>query len=379
MGQKLENIEDVRQAEKSYREQLEKQLQLLEKRVGHKKHLNEGEEARLKVQNRKAELEEAAKKKEAEKVHRRSAKRKDKEERDNLRSELEDLNREFELDRDSYLETMREQNRHIQLLQQLVDKAYLPTDISKVYDCAKYDDNTEKWILPPVEPSPLLFGEVSAPSRKKGSKEYERPIELLQDVVPLPNLGKPASHTSGRKHNSRERDKDRGKDRDREKKRKEKRRRKKRQQKAVVEVEDEDGRSQLSSSGGLIRQMSGYLSRKITQKINSVSPTGETGLGNTGPPPMPPPLKDGDWNEDHWDDGMHAGEVGDEWADDLDHEGYTNNKKEFPVLQGQFDDDWQVESMQATTLLPDEDAQVRYTEPVPPVGGPLPGLRRYKF
>jgi len=379
MGEEIETIEAAQKAERAYRENLEKQLQMLENRVGHKKR-NVGDEARIKVQSRKAELQEAATKKEAEKLKRRSAKRKDKEERDNLRSELEDLHREFELDRDSYLETMREQNRHIQLLQQLVDKAYMPDDISKVYDCAKYDDSTEKWILPPVEPSPILCGDVSIPSRKKASKEYARPIELLEDVVPLPNLGK--ANNSNRKHHSRE--KDRGKDRHREKKRKEKRRRKKHKDKtparAVEEDEypDQDARAQLNSSGGLVRQMSGYLSRKIKQGINSVSPT--PGLGNTDPPPMPLPLSD----EHEWNGGEHrgSGEEIDEWADGWEDEGTAktsswDNKKGLPLLQGQNDDDWQMESLQ-TMNLPlqhDEGVQLRHAEPVPP-SGPLPGLRR---
>merc|ERR1712166_449148 len=111
-------IEQIREAERVVREQMQAKLSLLESRVSSKKVLSPVKkgahvEAREKVQNRKAALEEAAKKKEEEKIRQRAKKKKDQEEKDNLKSELEDMQHEFESDRQSYLDTMREQNRHI--------------------------------------------------------------------------------------------------------------------------------------------------------------------------------------------------------------------------------------------------------------------------
>ena len=55
-------------------------------------------------------------------------------------SELRDLHSEFEVDRQNYLDQMREQNKHIKLLQQIVGTAFLPSDLEKFYDRSTWND-----------------------------------------------------------------------------------------------------------------------------------------------------------------------------------------------------------------------------------------------
>uniref|UniRef100_A0A915EVR5 Kinesin-like protein n=1 Tax=Echinococcus canadensis TaxID=519352 RepID=A0A915EVR5_9CEST len=55
-----------------------------------------------------------------------------------LETEIEDLQREFELDREDYLESIRKQNRQIGLLQAILDK---------VQPCIRRD-NSNEWVLP---------------------------------------------------------------------------------------------------------------------------------------------------------------------------------------------------------------------------------------
>ncbi|CDS41105.1 kinesin family 7 [Echinococcus multilocularis] len=72
-----------------------------------------------------------------------------------LETEIEDLQREFELDREDYLESIRKQNRQIGLLQAILDKVQPCirrdsnyANLEKIKKQACFDEDSNEWVLP---------------------------------------------------------------------------------------------------------------------------------------------------------------------------------------------------------------------------------------
>uniref|UniRef100_A0A5K3FTZ0 Kinesin-like protein n=1 Tax=Mesocestoides corti TaxID=53468 RepID=A0A5K3FTZ0_MESCO len=87
--------------------------------------------------------------------HKNKLLQREKQKTNSLEAEIEDLQREFELDREDYLESIRKQNRQISLLQAILhkiqpcirrDSNYANLDKIKKQAC--FDDDTNEWILP---------------------------------------------------------------------------------------------------------------------------------------------------------------------------------------------------------------------------------------
>jgi hypothetical protein len=68
------------------------------------------------------------------------------------KQEIEDLTEEFQSERETYLTEMRRQNKEIQLYEQIAALVFSSKEIGKVWERAKYDEETETWILPRIKP-----------------------------------------------------------------------------------------------------------------------------------------------------------------------------------------------------------------------------------
>ncbi|VDO05465.1 unnamed protein product [Rodentolepis nana] len=81
-----------------------------------------------------------------------------------LEIEIGDLQREFEVDRQDYLETIRKQNQHISLLQAILDKVQPCirkdsnySNLDKIKKQARYDEETNEWLIPPFITEPTVL------------------------------------------------------------------------------------------------------------------------------------------------------------------------------------------------------------------------------
>nr|CDS34087.1 kinesin family 7 [Hymenolepis microstoma] len=81
-----------------------------------------------------------------------------------LEIEIGDLQREFEVDRQDYLETIRKQNQQINLLQAILDKVQPCirkdsnySNLDKIKKQARYDEETNNWIIPPLTTEPTVL------------------------------------------------------------------------------------------------------------------------------------------------------------------------------------------------------------------------------
>lgn len=95
------------------------------------------------------------------------------------REEIEDLTVEFERERETLLETIREQNREMKLWEQVAELLLPPRSISKIWEKAVWDEDLEEWKLPRIQRSTS----VSGPSKQS---------------TKLPNLGGGSGEGGGR-------------------------------------------------------------------------------------------------------------------------------------------------------------------------------------
>jgi len=61
------------------------------------------------------------------------------------------LNSEFERERESFLETIREQNREMMLWEQVVRLLLPAKTITKIVEKAVWDDDLDEWRLPQIQ------------------------------------------------------------------------------------------------------------------------------------------------------------------------------------------------------------------------------------
>jgi hypothetical protein len=71
---------------------------------------------------------------------------------DQAKAEIQDLEEEFQTERESLLNTIREQGRDIALLEQLVECFLPPAELSKVWEQAVWEADKARWKLPKIRP-----------------------------------------------------------------------------------------------------------------------------------------------------------------------------------------------------------------------------------
>ncbi|EUB58401.1 Kinesin-like protein KIF17 [Echinococcus granulosus] len=96
-----------------------------------------------------------------------------------LETEIKDLQREFELDREDYLESIRKQNRQIGLLQAILDKVQPCmrrdsnyANLEKIKKQACFDEDSNEWVLPAL----TIERTVLPPSVDVASEDLVLPI-----------------------------------------------------------------------------------------------------------------------------------------------------------------------------------------------------------
>jgi len=70
----------------------------------------------------------------------------------NARAEILDLQEEFEKEREWLLETVRETGRELKLWEQVAGVLLNPTEISRIWEKASFDEETESWTIPKIRP-----------------------------------------------------------------------------------------------------------------------------------------------------------------------------------------------------------------------------------
>jgi kinesin family protein 3/17 len=66
--------------------------------------------------------------------------------------EIQDLQAEFQTEREDLLETIRQQERQNQLLKQVCSLLFSTTEMGKMYERSSWDHDSEVWILPRIKP-----------------------------------------------------------------------------------------------------------------------------------------------------------------------------------------------------------------------------------
>lgn len=96
------------------------------------------------------------------------------------RDEIHDLTTEFQRERESLLDTIRDLSRENKLLDQVVEHFLQPNELISLWDKAKWDEDSESWKLPKFK-SRLAFDQTSLPSLK--GREGEKNKDEMKEYV----------------------------------------------------------------------------------------------------------------------------------------------------------------------------------------------------
>mmetsp|Transcript_27270 Transcript_27270/g.56059 ORF Transcript_27270/g.56059 Transcript_27270/m.56059 type:complete len:966 (-) Transcript_27270:197-3094(-) len=101
------------------------------------------------------------------------------------RSEIEDLTADFDKEKEMLMNSVREQNRELKLLEQVVEMILPSKEISKIWERSTWDPTEERWTLPNIKPRkefvdlnlPTLGGglpDATGGSTKDGGKPHRQ-------------------------------------------------------------------------------------------------------------------------------------------------------------------------------------------------------------
>ena len=71
---------------------------------------------------------------------------------DSLKREKQELMDEYLMQRETLMNTVREQSKEVKLLEQIVGTFLTPHEMGKVWERSIWDDEAEEWRLPPIKP-----------------------------------------------------------------------------------------------------------------------------------------------------------------------------------------------------------------------------------
>lgn len=91
-------------------------------------------------------------------------------------SELKDLQKDHELEREELLDTIREQDREMKLLLGMLKYMVRPEEITKVKLNSKWDDDNNDYVIPP-----FIFQEGNIKFPKLGQNQSNRNKYFLLD------------------------------------------------------------------------------------------------------------------------------------------------------------------------------------------------------
>lgn len=107
-----------------------------------------------------------------------------------LDNEVKDLQREFELEREEYLDTIRKQERQLKLLLKLTQKIQplIPHDynyfnLDKIQSMAIWNEEMQDWILPELKREKLSLPTMSAVSNNEGGGNQQQNGEDYYDDI----------------------------------------------------------------------------------------------------------------------------------------------------------------------------------------------------
>lgn len=107
-----------------------------------------------------------------------------------VRQEMQELEEEFQDERESLLETIREQTRDIRRLEQVIEMFLPAIERTKLWELATWNEETNEWKLPKLRPrkgmKPLRLPDVKRKGMQEGDEDSELEGGLEVDSSSLP-------------------------------------------------------------------------------------------------------------------------------------------------------------------------------------------------